>query len=108
VRRPPPLSAALMQRLGLTSGRRSPYDELMLGLHDLAKGDETYQASAPRTRLSLASGTSWVAFTDITVHAAIGGRCALEQTFLLPVEAMADASRSALRILERMTGRTLA
>jgi MFS family permease len=39
--------------------------------------------------------------------AGIAGRCALEQTFYLPVEAMAEPERSPLRILERRLGRRL-
>src|SRR5207248_162967 len=33
----------LFDRLGITRGRRSPYDELMLSLHDAAKLDATFQ-----------------------------------------------------------------
>ncbi len=46
-------------------------------------------------------------FTDAALHAAMGGQHALEQTFLLPVEAMADPDGSPLRTLERLTGRRL-
>jgi hypothetical protein len=38
----------------------------------------------------------------------MAGQYQLEQTFLLPVDAMLDESRSPLRILERLTGRRLA
>lgn len=108
VRRPWPLEAWALQRLGLTRGRRTPYDFLMLGLHDKAKLDGAYQQSAPRRRVSFPAGASWIVFTDSVVHAALAGRYALEQTFYLPVEAMADPSPSPLRILERLTGRRLA
>lgn len=108
VRRPWPHEAWALQRLGLTRGRRTPYDFLMLGLHDKAKLDGAYQQSAPRRRVSFPAGASWIVFTDSVVHAALAGRYALEQTFYLPVEAMADPSPSPLRILERLTGRRLA
>jgi hypothetical protein len=107
VHRPWPLEAWALQRLGLTRGRRTPYDFLMLGLHDKAKLDGAYQQSAPRRRVSFPAGASWIVFTDSVVHAALAGRYALEQTFYLPVEAMADPSPSPLRILERLTGRRL-
>jgi hypothetical protein len=42
------------------------------------------------------------------LHAALSGHCALEQTFHLPVDAMADPAKAPLRVLERLTGRALA
>ncbi len=38
----------------------------------------------------------------------MAGQYQLEQTFLLPVDAMTDQARSPLRILERLKGRRLA
>ena len=76
----------------------------MLALHDLAKLDDDYQRTAPRREAAYPSGASWVVFTDAALHAAMGGQHALEQTFLLPVEAMADPDASPLRTLERLTG----
>ncbi len=105
--RPAPGSAALMQALKLTKGRRTAYDHAMLRLHDLAKEDSVYQETAIKRRVSFPSGTSWLVFTDATLHAALEGRNVLEQTFLLPVDAMADPAMSPLKILERMTGREL-
>jgi hypothetical protein len=103
----PPIVNALYAAIGATKGRRSPYDDLMLGLHDGAKRDLTYQAECPKKPLSFAAGTVWVCYTDVVMHAALKGQHALEQTFLLPVEAMAEPEQSPLRILERMTGKTL-
>lgn len=98
----------LMQRLGLTKGRRAPYDFLMLGLHDAGKLDERYQARAPRTEVSFPAGTVWLCYTDSVLHAALAGHCALEQTFHLPVAAMARPEQAPLRVLERLAGRALA
>lgn len=95
------------ERLGLTRGRRTPYDRLMLELHDKAKADDAFQANAPRRRVDFAAGETWLVFTDAAPHAALAGRNALEQTFLLPVQAMRDETASPLRTLERLTGRTL-
>ena len=103
----PPGGAGLLQALGLTKGRRTAYDHAMLSLHDRAKEDGAYQASAPREEVRFASGSSWIVFTDATLHAAMAGQHALEQTFLLPVAAMADPGRSPLKVLERVTGRVL-
>ncbi len=102
-----PGSASLLQAVHLTKGRRTAYDHAMLRLHDLAKEDGLYQETAIKRRVSFASGTTWLVFTDATLHAALEGRNVLEQTFLLPSEAMADPAMSPLRILERMTGKAL-
>lgn len=102
-----PGSGALMRALKLTKGRRTAYDHAMLRLHDLAKEDGVYQETAIKREVSFPSGSSWMVFTDATLHAALGGRNVLEQTFLLPTEAMADPAMSPLKILERLTGREL-
>jgi hypothetical protein len=94
--------------LAFAKGPRTPYDAMMLALHDGAKLDEAYQGSAPRQRWSFAAGSSWVVFTDAALHAALSGQHALEQTFLVPVQAMAEPDAAPLKVLERMTGRRLA
>jgi hypothetical protein len=98
--RPLPGSAWLLER-------RSAYDHIMLGLHDRGKLDAAYQATAPRADVSFASGTTWLCFTDQVLHAALAGHCALEQTFHVPVSAMADPALAPLRVLERLTARNL-
>jgi hypothetical protein len=103
-----PWPAWALQGLGLTLGRRTEYDRLMLGLHDEMKADDAYQQSGVRRAFSFPAGSSWIAFTDMVPHAAIAGQHALEQTFYLPVHAMHHPERSPLRILETMTHRTLA
>ncbi len=107
VRAPLPGQFWLMNALGLTKGRRTAYDHLMLGLHDAAKLDISYQQRAPNVAVAFAPGTTWMCFTDSVLHAAMSGRCALEQTFHIPVQAMADPTRSPLRVLERLAGREL-
>jgi hypothetical protein len=102
-----PGEAALLQALGITRGRRTPYDALMLQLHDRAKLDGAYQTRAPRREVRFAPGAVWIVYTDSTAHAAIAGRYALEQTFYLKLSAMAAPEASPARILERITGRRL-
>jgi hypothetical protein len=99
--------AWLLAAVGATRGRRSAYDQLMLRLHNTAKRDVAFQNSAPRQEMAFPAGSSWLCFTDQVVHAAIGGQHALEQTFYLDVDAMAEPACSPLRTLERMTGRRL-
>lgn len=108
VRAPLPGSAWVRELLGLTKGRRSEYDHLMLGLHDVGKLDAGYQANGPKLPVSFPAGSVWMCFTDQVLHAALAGHCALEQTFHLPVEAMAHPEQSPLRVLEQMRGRALA
>ncbi len=100
-------AGAWRERLGLTKGRRTAYDSVMLQLHDAAKFDDAWQKEAPRTALSFPPGSSWVVYTDSVLHAAMAGQHALEQTYLMPIAGMTEARRSPLRILERLTGRPL-
>ncbi|HEY1426914.1 MAG TPA: Kdo hydroxylase family protein [Caulobacteraceae bacterium] len=107
-RRLRPGEARILEMLSLTKCRRTDYDQIMLGMHDAAKRDRSYQATAPRRFVSFPGGATWLAFTDQTPHAAVSGQCALEQTFYVPVEQLADPARSPLRILERLWGAPLA
>ncbi|MGZ5931260.1 MAG: Kdo hydroxylase family protein [Rhizomicrobium sp.] len=106
-RKPLPLEPWLFELLGVTKGRRSEYDYLMLGLHDGAKLDADYQKNSPQIEFAFPAGTTWMCFTDQAMHAALSGQFCLEQTFHLPVEALSHPERSPLKVLERMTGRPL-
>lgn len=105
--RPNPAAAWLLSTLGITKGRRSAYDQLMLKLHDQGKLDRQHQATGIREKVSFPPGTTWMCFTDQVLHAALAGQFALEQTFHLDVAAMAEPDRSPLRVLERLTGAAL-
>jgi hypothetical protein len=107
LRMPLPGSALLLRAFGVTKSRRSPYDAMMLQLHDLMKADTAYQADAPQTAFDFPARSTWIAFTDQVSHAATAGQYQLEQTFLLPVDAMRSPEQSPLRILERLKGRPL-
>ena len=103
-----PGQAWAMAAVGLTKGRRSAYDHFMLGLHDTGKLDDAYQLDAPQAAVAFAPGMTWMCFTDQVMHAAMAGRCAFEQTFHLPVSAMARPETAPIRVLERLVGRALA
>jgi 3-deoxy-D-manno-octulosonic acid hydroxylase-like protein len=107
VRKQWPLEGVLLERLRITKQRRTRYDHCMLQLHDRGKLDETYQRDARRERIDFPPGSTWICFTDQVLHAALGGQYLLEQTFLLPPDAMRHPERSPLRTLERLTGRAL-
>lgn len=105
--RPNPAVAWLLSAVGITKGRRSAYDQLMLSLHDVGKRDESYQATGIREKISFPAGSTWLCFTDQVSHAALAGKHALEQTFHVDIDAMAQPDRSPLRVLERLTGKAL-
>ena len=79
----------------------------MLHLHDALKQDETYQAEAPQADVEFRPGETWVTFSDLVMHGAMGGRYMLEQTAYLPVAAQADPALSPQRILAAKLGRAL-
>jgi 3-deoxy-D-manno-octulosonic acid hydroxylase-like protein len=107
LRLPLPGSGRVLALLRVTKTPRSRYDALMLQLHDRMKADDEFQQRSPQTAIDFPPGSTWLAFTDQVSHAAMAGQYQLEQTFLLPVDAMEDPRRSPLRILERIKGRRL-
>ena len=108
LRMPLPGSGRLLALLRITKSARTPYDALMLQLHDRMKADAEFQSRSPQQAIDFPAGTTWLAFTDQVSHAPMSGQYQLEQTFLLPVDAMNEPSRSPLRVLERIKGRRLA
>ena len=97
----------LYDKLGVTRGRRSRYDELMLSLHDAAKLDENFQKNSPHDGIEFPPGSCWLVFTDQVLHAALGGEFALEQTFHLDIAEMAEPERAPVKVLERLSGQAL-
>lgn len=95
----------VLQALHITRGLRTPYDGLMLQLHDAMKADSDYQHTVTQQRLEL-TGT-WLVFTDQVSHAAMAGQYCLEQTFMLPIEARQNPTTSPLKVLEKAMGRLL-
>jgi len=63
----------------------------MLQLHDCMKADDGFQQASPPEAVSTCRrARPWLAFTDQVSHAATAGQYQLEQTFLLPVDAMRE------------------
>ena len=106
-RRPIPGAAHLLRGLRITKRVRSDYDHLMLQLHDLAKADLDYQHESPQRTIDFMPGTTWICFSDQVMHAAMSGQYLLEQTWRLPLSAMAAPEASPMRVLESLTGRRL-
>ena len=104
---PLPGTASLLRLLRVTKTHRTPYDALMLQLHDRMKEDAAFQQGSEQEVFEFPSGSTWMTFTDEVSHAARSGQYQLEQTFLLPIEAMENEGRSPLRILEKLKRRPL-
>lgn len=107
IKPPLPGSSQLLQLLHVTKSRRSAYDHYMLQLHDRMKADLQYQRESEQMDFNFPPGSTWVVYSDLVSHAAMGGQYLMEQTFYLPVTGMQDPARSPQRQLEQLTGRTL-
>jgi len=104
---PSPVKSQVLSWLGITKGRRTPYDHFMLEIHDHMKADPAYQSETEQTQLAIPPGATWACYTDAVSHAAMSGQFAFEQTFYLPISGMKNPDRSPLRVLERLVGRQL-
>ncbi|GAB7534907.1 Kdo hydroxylase family protein [Burkholderia sp. 22PA0099] len=102
-----PGAAWLLNLLHVTKSKRSAYDHLMLHLHDAMKADLGYQQDCPQQTMPFPPGSVWICFSDQTSHAVMSGQFMMEQTFFLPVGAMARPECAPLGILERLQRRAL-
>jgi hypothetical protein len=102
-----PGSAWLQNLLHITKTPRTAYDHLMLHLHDDMKEDMNYQQTCAQVTIPFPPGCVWVCFADHATHAVMSGQFMMEQTFFLPVKAMAHPEWSPLGVLERLTGKEL-
>ncbi len=104
---PLPGAAWALHALHITKSRRSAYDHYMLHLHDRAKADAAYQATAPQQHVDFLPGSTWVVYSDQVLHAAMSGQFMLEQTFTLPAAALQAPQTAPLHVLQRLLGRPL-
>jgi hypothetical protein len=81
---------------------------MMLSLHDAAKRDADFQEHSPHDVVEFPPGSCWLVYTDMVLHAALAGEFALEQTFHFDVAEMGEPERAPIRVLERITGKSLA
>jgi len=94
--------------VGLPVTVRSPYDSFMMGFHHFLKENHAYQQAAPKERLAFPPGSTWLVFTDMVSHAALSGRYALEQTFIVARPSLALPEKAPIAILEGIAGVKLA
>jgi len=90
----------LASKIGLPVPDRSPYDEFMLYLHDWLKENSDFQKNSPKQELVFPPGSAWMVYTDGVPHAAMSGQYALEQTFIIPREALVTPQVAPCRVLE--------
>jgi len=102
-----PLLAKLMHQLKITKSVRSEYDHMMLHLHDRMKANMGYQKTVPQQTAPFPSGCTWICFSDQVLHAAMSGQFMFEQTFHLPVSGLQHPELSPLKVLERLTQKSL-
>ena len=102
-----PTLARLLHGLHITKSLRTPYDHIMLQLHDAMKADLDYQRSCAQETIPFASGAGWICFSDHASHAVMSGQLMLEQTFFLAPADMATPQNAPLAVLERLSGRAL-
>jgi hypothetical protein len=108
IAKPFPGKHRLLNTLGVTKRPRTDYDHYMLNMHNRMKADETYQKAVEQAEFYFPPNTTWIVFTDLVSHAAMGGQYVLEQTIDLPVAGMKHPEYAPLTVLEGMLGRKLA
>jgi hypothetical protein len=90
------------RRLGLLREKRSPYDRFMLGFHHYLKASTAFQTGCPKHRWEFPPGSTWIVLTDMVPHAVESGQFALEQTVLVPREALVRPEVAPIAVLERL------
>ena len=97
-----------LSRVGLPVADRAPYDEFMLHFHDWLKENSEFQtATTGKEQISFPPLATWLVYTDGVPHAALSGQFAMEQTFIVPVDALVTPEVSPLRVLEKLAGRSM-
>ncbi len=100
--------ARVASKVGLPIPDRSRYDEYMLHLHDWLKENSDFQQNTAKQELTFPPGCTWMVYTDGVPHAVLSGRYAVEQTFIIPPEALVTPAVAPIRVLEKVTGHAMA
>jgi hypothetical protein len=103
-----PLVRSVKKALGLKAVDHSAYDRFMLRFHDYLKENTAFQQSCQKIRIEFPPGSTWLCYTDSVPHAVLSGQYALEQTFIIPLQAMVTPQKAPIRVLERIAGTPLA
>jgi hypothetical protein len=107
----PKITRGLIKALGavgLPLRDRAPYDQFMLHFHDWLKENTEFQKRIEgKERLAFPPFATWLVFTDGVPHSALSGQFAMEQTFIIPLEALVAPEVAPIRVLERLSGRAM-
>jgi len=97
-----------LSRAGFPLPDRASYDEFMLHFHDWLKENALFQqAKEGKERVAFPPMATWIVYTDGVPHAALSGQFAMEQTFIVPVEALVAPAVSPIRVLETLAGKAM-
>jgi len=97
-----------LSKLGLPLPDRTPYDRFMLHFHNWLKENREFQEKTSKIRTAFPSGCTWLVYTDGVPHAVLSGQYTLEQTFIIPTNALVSPEVSPIGVLERLAGKKLA
>src|SRR5215471_294888 len=101
------LLASVASKLGLPVPDRSRYDEFMLYLHDWLKENGDFQKNAASREISFPPGCCWMVYTDGVPHAVMSGQYALEQTYIVPAQALVSPQAAPVNVLQSATGKQM-
>src|SRR5262249_23927501 len=90
--------AGFAAKLGLPVPARARYDELMLYLHDWLKENDDFQKNSAQREVQFPPGCCWMVYTDGVPRAAMSGQFALEQTFIVPTQALVTQDVAPIRV----------
>jgi hypothetical protein len=102
------LGSAALALTGMGQRRRSPYDRFMLRFHDYLKENSDFQQNSPKATVDFPPHCTWLVYTDGVPHAVLSGQYALEQTYIVPPEALVAPEVAPIRVLEQLAGKPLA
>jgi hypothetical protein len=99
--------AGFGKMIGVREAGRTPYDKFMLRFHDYLKENSSFQTNSNKAHLEFPPLSTWMVYTDGVAHAALSGQYALEQTLIIPPEALVAPEEAPYKILEAIAGRPL-
>jgi hypothetical protein len=90
--------------VGIPVKQRPLYDEFMLRFHNYLKANHRFQATCRKQVWEFPPNSTWIVFTDFVPHAALSGRYALEQTYIVPCRSLVLPDKAPLTILKNLCG----
>ncbi|HEY6333797.1 MAG TPA: Kdo hydroxylase family protein [Blastocatellia bacterium] len=102
------MARGVLTGLGIRAADRSDYDAFMIKFHNYLKENAEFQRGCEKERIEFPPGCMWLVFTDAVAHAVLSGRFALEQTYIVPREALLRPESAPISVLEKLCGKRLA